>query len=225
MNQLLETPLFGLLLSILGFTIGHFVYQKTKFPLFMPLIVGVVFVITVLLVFDIPLATYEQGGDIISFFLLPATASLGLTIYRVWPVLKQNWLPALVGSIVGVLTSTGTTLLFCKMFNVSELVTQSLFAKQVTTLIAIELAVHRGGDAVLVTFAVCIVGIFGSIAGPFLIKIFKIKDPIAQGVALGTISHGLGTARALTLGEVQGAMSAVAMSICAFITVLVSMIY
>ncbi len=223
MTAWIDSPLFGVTLSILCFCVGQWIFQKTKSPLANPLVIAFILVVLFLQAFDISLETYQKGGDIISFFLLPATACLGLQVYRVWPLIKKAWLPILVGCTVGSLTAIGSTLLLCRMFGLTEAITQSLFPKSVTTAIAIEIATERGGIASITVGAVAVAGITGAMLSPFLVNVLKLKNKTAIGLAIGTSSHALGTTRAMEMGKEEGAMSAVALSASAVITVILSM--
>ena len=219
-----QNPLFGFLLGTASFCFGQWLYQKTKNPICNPLMVASACVIMFLLVFNIPVAHFNEGGAIFELFMIPATACLGLTIYRVLPYFKKYWLPIVVGCVVGCITVLSTTLLLCEIFGLSDQITQTLFPKSVTTPIAMSISATRGGNPNLTSAAVTVVGVFGGIFAPVILNAFRITDPVAQGVAIGTSSHAVGTARALLLGEVQGAMSGVAMALAAVVTVFLSMV-
>ena len=225
MSTFFSSQLFILTLSIGAFVFAQWIQRKTRISLFNPLLVSFLLVLPVLYFCDISATTFVEGSELISFFLVPATACLGLTIYRVWDTVKAQWFPILCGCFVGCLTAIGSTLILCHLFNIPEMITQSLYPKSVTTPIAMAIAESRGGNASLAVAGVAVVGVFGAFSSPFLIKLFRVKNPIAQGVAIGTTCHALGTAAALQIGPMQGAISAVAMSFCAAITVILSMFF
>ena len=223
LSSLTSSSLFGILLSLGSFAIGVQVQKKLKSPLANPLIIAAALCIAVLLVFDIPLENYQQGSGFISLFLGPATATLALSIYRQYPVLKENLLPVLAGTAVGSAVSMSSVLFLCQLFRLDEIMAKSLLAKSVTTAIAIEITAQQGGLAPITVAAVVITGILGAVFSPLLIKLFRVKDPVAAGLAIGTASHALGTTKALELGEVEGAMSSIAIGTAGLVTVIFAM--
>lgn len=220
MMALLDTPLFGIFLSLFAYAVGVYINKKTGLLLLHPLLIALCLVIGFITLTGVPLSYYEQGGNIISMFLPAATASLALSIYRQWDVLKENWLPVVVGTGVGALTSMLTTLLLCRLFGLDQQMTVSLLPKSVTTPIAVALCEQAGGIAAITVVVVMMTGVPGAILAPWLIKALKIDDPVVQGVCIGTASHAVGTSKALELGEVQGAMSGLSIGIAGAWTVL-----
>lgn len=223
MLELLESPFFGVALSILAFWVGVRIQKKTGLVLCNPLLIGIVLTAGVLLLFHIPYESYNQGGELINLFLSPATACLAVAIYGKRQILKENWLPILVGCAAGSAASMGSILLLCRLFGLDEAITASLLPKSVTTPIAISVSQAHGGIGSITVVAVLITGIFGSIAAPLLIKLFRVKDPMAAGLAIGACSHAVGTSRALELGETEGAMSGLAIGVCGIVTVVLSL--
>ena len=188
-----------------------------------PLLIAVLLVSAVLLVCRIPYESYNQGGAIINMFLAPATACLAVSIYTQINLLKENWLPILVGCTAGSITSMGSIYLMCRLFRLDEAVSASLIPKSVTTPIAVSISENLGGIQDITVVAVIITGILGSILAPVLIKLFRVKDPVAAGLAIGACSHAVGTSKALELGETEGAMSGLAIGICGILTVIFSL--
>ena len=223
MSELLESPFFGVALSVLAFWVGVRIQKKTGLLLCNPLLIGVVLTAGVLLLFRIPYEAYNQGGALINLFLAPATACLAVAIYGKRQILKENWLPILVGCAVGSAASMGSILLLCRLFGLDEAMTASLLPKSVTTPIAISVSQAHGGIGSITVVAVLITGIFGSIAAPLLIKLFRVREPLAAGLAIGACSHAVGTSRALELGETEGAMSGLAIGVCGIVTVVLSL--
>ncbi len=217
------SPFFGVALSVLAFWAGTRLQKKTGLVICNPLLVGILLVIAVLVVFKIPYENYNEGGALINLFLSPATACLAVAIYSKVKLLKENWLPILVGCTVGSLTSMGSVWLLCRLFGLSDAMTASLLPKSVTTPIAVSVAEAHGGISSITVVAVIFTGIFGSIVAPFLIRLFRVKDPVAAGLSIGACSHAMGTSKALELGETEGAMSGLAIGVCGLITVVVSM--
>ncbi|MGI5930712.1 LrgB family protein [Pseudoflavonifractor sp.] len=223
MAELFASPFFGIALSVIAFWVGVRIQKKTGLVLCNPLLIAIVLVSAVLLVCRIPYESYNQGGAIINMFLAPATACLAVSIYTQINLLKENWLPILVGCTAGSITSMGSIYLMCRLFRLDEAVSASLIPKSVTTPIAVSISENLGGIQAITVVAVIITGILGSILAPVLIKLFRVKDPVAAGLAIGACSHAVGTSKALELGETEGAMSGLAIGICGILTVIFSL--
>ncbi|MCI9307226.1 MAG: LrgB family protein [Lachnospiraceae bacterium] len=225
MNELWASPFFGISLSILAFWIGVRLQKRLKSVLCNPLLIAILLIAGFLSIFKIPYESYNAGGAIINMFLAPATACLAVSIYSKIRILKENWLPIVVGCTVGSVTSMGSVYLLCRLFRLDASMTASLIPKSITTPIAVEVSSAHGGIVPVTVIAVIFTGILGSIFAPFLIRLFGVKDPVAAGLSIGSCSHAVGTSRAIRLGEIQGAMSGLAIGICGIITVIVSMIF
>ena len=232
MEAVTSSPLFGIVLSILAYAVGIWLNRKAKTPLVNPLLVAIILVALVLLAFHIPLEHYQAGGDFIALFLAPATASLALSVYRQREILKKNLFPVLLGCAAGSLTSM-LSVSFClygkrwqkyRAFRLDEKLTASMLPKSVTTPIAMEISRQHGGIVPVTVAAVIITGILGSMLAPLLIKAFRVKNPVAAGVAIGTASHAVGTSKAVEIGETEGAMSGIAIGISGVFTVLLAML-
>ena len=224
MSEIFSSPYFGVALSVAAFGIGVKLQQKLKTPVCNPLIIAIVLIAGVLLIFKIPYEAYNVGGEIINMFLAPATACLAVAIYTKIKILKQYWLPILVGCTVGSAASMLSVYGMCRLFGLDESLTVSLIPKSVTTPIAVSIAEPAGGMVPITVVAVIGTGILGSIIAPLLIRVFKVTDPMAAGLAIGASSHAVGTSKAIELGEVEGAMSGLAIGVCGIITVLISMV-
>ncbi len=224
LQQVAISPFFGIAISISCYAFGFWVNRKLKTPLANPLLIAIILVVVILVLFDIPLESYNRGGDIISMFLGPATAVLALTIYRQRRLLGKYLISVLCGTFVGSLVSLGSVWFLGKAFGLNDQLIFSLLPKSVTTPIAIDISEQLGGIASLTVAAVVVTGILGSILAPTLIKVFCVKNPVAAGVGIGTCSHAAGTSKAVELGEVQGAMSGIALSLSGIFTVLLALI-
>lgn len=223
MEALFTSPYFGGALSVITFGIGVKLQQKTKSAVCNPLIIAIVLTIAVLLIFKIPYDSYNAGGEIINMFLAPATACLAVSIYTKLSVLKKYWLPIIVGCIAGSLASMGSVYVMCRLFGLDDSLTMSMLPKSVTTPIAIGVAQAHGGVIPVTVVAVIFTGILGSITAPLLIRLFRVSDSVAAGLAIGACSHAVGTSKAIEIGEIEGAMSGLAIGICGIVTVLFSM--
>ena len=224
MNQVTSSPLFGIALSVAAFSVGLWVNRRTKLSIANPILIAIPLVIACLTLTGVPLADYQRGGEVINMLLGPATAALALSIYRQREILKENFLPVLLGCLAGCCASVGSTLALCRIFGLDQALTASLVPKSVTTPIAVELRAQGGGIAAVTIVVVIFTGICGAALAPGFLKLLRVEDPMAAGVAIGTASHGIGTARALQMGKVQGAMSGVAIGVSGIITVLLVML-
>lgn len=223
MRELLSSPLFGILLSILTFLLAKWLGDKLKWQVLNPLLLAIIFCIVILKVFHIPLESYGKGGDMISMFLGPATAVLAYSIYRQIELLKRYFVPVLCGCLAGSLTSMGSAWLFCRLFGLDKSLQASMLPKSVTTPIAIGISEQLGGIPPVTVAIVIVTGILGSVFCPVLMKIFRIRNSVAAGIAIGTCSHAVGTAKAAEIGEVEGAMSGIAIGVSGILTVIISM--
>ncbi|WP_458863418.1 LrgB family protein [Acidaminobacterium chupaoyuni] len=220
MKELFNTPLFGIVLSVAAFEVGLFLNKKLKTPVANPLAIAVFLIIAFLQISGIPLESYQRGGDVIAIFLAPATAVLAISIYGQLERLKRHCLPILVGCTVGSCASIFSVIVLCRLFGLDETLTASLIPKSVTTPIAIGIAAESGGIPAVTVAAVIFTGILGAILSPLLCRVFRVKDPMARGLAIGTSSHAIGTSKALEMGEIEGAMSGLAIGIAGIATVI-----
>ena len=223
MNELTSSPFFGIALTVVAYWIGVKVQKKTGLVICNSMIITVALLIVVLLVFHIPYENYYQGGSLINMFLGPATACMAVTVYAKMDLLKKNWLPVLAGCLAGTLTAIGSILLMSRLFGLDKAITVSLLPKSVTTPIATAVSEGHGGIVPITVAAVIVTGILGNLVSPLLIKILRVKDPMAAGLGIGTCSHALGTAKALELGETEGAMSGLAIGISGIFTALLAL--
>lgn len=220
-----STPFFGLAVSVLCWCFAGWLQRKTKLLICNPVLVTALLVIGILLVFDIPLSSYSAGGDIIKLMLGPATAVLALNIYQQRAVLKQHFLPVVLGCFVGSLVSILFVLLLCRLFGADAMFSASMMPKSVTTAIALGISENAGGIPGLTAAAVVITGVEGAMLAPLFAKVFHITDPVAEGVAIGSCSHAIGTSKAMEIGALQGAMSSIAICVCGIITSVLVMFF
>lgn len=221
-NAVTSNPLFGVTISAAAYIFGVGVNKKLKTPLANPILIADILIITFLLVFKIPYENYSSGGAFIELFLAPATAALAVKIYRQINELKENWLPLLFGTAVGSFASIVCVVALCRLFNLDETLTVSLFPKSVTTAIAVPICQSYGGIPSVTVIALVFTGILGAMFSPILIKVFRINNSVAAGTAIGTASHALGTTKALEIGDVEGAMSGIAIGMAGLITTIYS---
>lgn len=219
MIEYIDTPLFGIGLTVIVFSISNFIYKKMKSPLLNPILLSIVFIIWFLQYLNIEIENYEKGGEIINFFLGPATVAFSIPVYKKLKLLKENLFSTLIAISVGSLAGILTVAILSKLFSLDDMLTLSLIPKATTSAIAIDISEEIKGNPSITIAFVLISGILGNILGPSIFNLFKIKSKIAKGIALGTASHAVGTAKAIELGQTEGAMSSLAISIAGVITV------
>lgn len=210
---------FGVAVSIVGYELGIFLKKKCKTPLMNPLLVSILFVIAVLLLFQIDYADYYEGAKYLSYFLTPATVCLAIPLYRQINLLKQYRMAIAGGICSGVLASLCSVLILCKLFSFSHEQYVTLLPKSITTAIGMGVADKLGGIVTIAVISIILTGILGNILAEIVFRLFRIEEPIAKGLALGTSAHAIGTAKAMELGEVEGAMSSLSIVVAGLITV------
>lgn len=218
-NLLAESTFFGVLISIIGYEIGLFLRRKFKLAIFNPLLISIIFVIIVLLAFHVKYDSYNSGAKYLSYLLTPATICLAVPLYEQMELLKNNLKAILTGIISGVAASLGSILLFSLLFHFSHREYATLLPKSITTAIGMGVSEELGGIVTITVTVIIVTGVLGNIIAEKVCKIFRIKDPIAKGVAIGTAAHAIGTAKAMEMGEVEGAMSSLAIAVAGLITV------
>ena len=222
MNAIINSPLFGILLTLVAFEIGVLISQKFKYSFLNPLLIGNILIVGFLLVTGISLESYNVGGDYISVMLSPATVVLAVPLYRQIQKLKQFWKPILAGIFAGSLTSIGCVIFFSKILGLSSTLMLSILPKSVTIPMGSVISEQIGGIPSVTIIAITVTGITGAVTAPAVCKFFRIKHKVAQGIAIGTASHALGTTRAMEMGEVQGAMSSLSIGIAGLFTAVVA---
>lgn len=221
----LASPFMGLCLTLFWFNVGVWIKNKTKKDVLNPLLTALIGICVTLWVFNIPVASYEKGAVHITLLLSPATVALGLIVYQKRDILKDYFWVVVLSTGIGALASVGTIYALCKVLQLDEIFFRSLFAKSITTPLALAVAESLNGISSLTVLAVVITGIIGAAFSPLWIKWLGITDEAVAGLAIGTSSHALGTSKAIELGKVQGAMSSVAICTTGLVTVLFSMFF
>lgn len=218
MKELFSTEVFSLTLVIGTYLASIALYKKTHICLLHPLIVSILVIIAVLKVCEIPYDSFKQGSQLINFLLGPSVVALGYVLYEQIQYLKGNVVSILTSVFVGSLVGIVSVLLIAKFMGADASLIATLEPKSVTTPIAMGIAEKSGGMPGLTAVIVVAVGIFGSIAGPFVMKAMGIESRIAKGLALGASSHGVGTSVALQIGAVEGAISGLAIGLMGIMT-------
>lgn len=220
LEAIIGTPMFGFCLTLLLYEIGVWVQQKTGSPLANPLLISSVAIIVLLQLTGISFEAYNSGARFVTMFLSPCTAVLAVNIYANLPTIKKYLLPILCGTAAAAATSMISVYAMCRLFRLDDELLLSLLPKSVTTAISMPLAQMTGGiDSILVA-ATMVTGVCTGILAPALIRVFRIKDPVAAGIAIGAAGHGAGTAVAIKLGPTQGATAGIAVGMSGLFTVL-----
>lgn len=217
---MLENRFFGIILTVLALEIGKWINSKVKNPLVNPLLIAILLIIGFLKLTGISYDTYKIGGDFIVFFIGPATVAMILDLYKNLDLLKSNLLPVFLGIILGSIFTLVLTIFITKVVGFDRDIMVSLLPQSVTTAIAISLSEEYAGVAALTAIVVVIRGITGAVVAPTVLKVFRIEDPVAQGVAIGTSSHAVGTSEARKLGKIQGGFSGLSVAVAGIVTAL-----
>ncbi len=219
---LFGSAFFGIALTLLAFKIGLVINKKTKLVICNPLLIAIIIVIVFLVVTGISYDTYYVGGSMIQFLLTPATISLAIPLYRQLEVLKKNFKAIICAILAGSIACAITMFAMAKLFNLSDEVYFGLTSKSVTLAIALGITEELGGIAGVTCVGVVVSGIIGAAFVTIFSRVFKITNPIALGLSVGTASHAIGTSRALQLDELIGAMGSLAIVIAGVLTVAIA---
>ena len=216
----LSTDLFLLTLVLGCFYLGIVIYQKTKISFLQPLLIAMIIIIPFLKITGIEYETFYIHTRILNFMLGPSVVALGYVLYEQLEHIKGNVLSILTAVFVGSVVGISSVVLIAKLFGADKILMASLAPKSVTTPIAISLAEQNGGVPALAAAFVVICGIFGGLVGPIVLRKIGVKSKIAKGLAMGSSSHALGTARAMEMGAIEGAVSGLAIGIMGIMTAL-----
>lgn len=221
MSSFIQTSAYaGVTVSILSYFLGTYLKKKFKFGFINPLLLSIVFTIIVLLVANIDYDTYNSGAQYLSWLLTPATICLAIPLYEQIQLLKKNYKAVIVGITTGVITSLLAVLVLSALFDLTHKEYVTLLPKSITTAIGMDISKEYQGYVSITVAVIVITGVLGNILGEGLCKLFRIKEPIAKGLALGCSSHAIGTAKAMEMGQVEGAMSSLSIAVAGLLTVI-----
>jgi predicted murein hydrolase (TIGR00659 family) len=218
--DLLGSPLFGITLTLVAFVLAQRLYLRSGILLLNPVAVSIIAIMLLLLGAEIPYEQYAIGGRYVLFFLGPAVVALAVPLYQRRAEILARKVPILLGVAAGAVTSIVTASGTAWLLGGSREVVLSLAPKSVTTPIAIGLAETIGGVPPLTAAIVVVTGCFGAVCGPEICRVFGIRDPVAVGLAVGTSSHGVGTARMLEIDRLGGATAGLAIGLNGLMTAL-----
>ena len=211
---------FGFFITLFGYWVSIQIAKRMRSTLCNPLLLTIIFIIAFLKLADISYASYDNGAKYINYFLTPSTVCLAVPLYRQLKLLKEYAGAILISIMSG--TAACAIMIFglAKLFLLENSIYASLVPKSITTAIALGMSEELGGLSAVTVMAVFVTGILGAVIANTVFKIFKIEDPVAQGLAMGTASHAIGTSKALELGEIQAAMSSLAIAVTGILTVI-----
>lgn len=221
MKELLSSSTyFGVLISLMGYGLGLILKRKFKKTIFNPLLISIIFVIFALLALGVDYESYNSSAKYLSYFLTPATVCLSIPLYQQLELLKGNYKAILGGIVSGALASFVSVFALAKLFGLNHEQYVTLLPKSITTAIGMGVSQELGGIVTITVAVIIITGVLGNIMAELVCKLFRIEEPVAKGIALGTSSHAIGTVKAMELGEVEGAMSSLAIAVTGLVTVL-----
>jgi predicted murein hydrolase (TIGR00659 family) len=198
---------------------GVWLRGKTKIDFLNPLLISIASIIAILLIFKIDYKAFNESAKYLSYLLTPATVALAIPLYKQLDLLKKNLKAILIGVASGVITSMSSVLGFCILFRLSHENYVTLLPKSITTAIGMDVSKELGGSVTISVAVIIITGILGNMLATTMTKIFRIKNPIAVGLMCGPASHAIGTAKAMQIGEIEGAMSSLAIVVSGLMTV------
>ncbi len=222
---ILNSAYFGIALSIFVYFISLRIRTATKLEFVNPLLITIILLIIFLLSFKIDYETYNSSAKYLSYLLTPATVCLAIPLYKQLSLLKKNIKAVIIGITVGVITSLGSIFLMSYLLGLTHEQYVSLLPKSVTTAIGVGISEELGGMPSITIAAIVLTGNLGNLLAVWICKLFRIKEPIAVGLAIGTSSHALGTTKALEIGEVEGAMSSLSIAVAGLLTVVFASVF
>ena len=216
-----SSSFFAVTLTLLAFAFGSACQKKWKWAVLNPILIAAAVIIAVLKLLHIPNSVYQDGCAFLSYLLTPATICLAISFYDQFQKLKSHLAAAVLGILAGTVASIGTIWAMANLFQLDAAIAASLLPKSVTTAIGVALTEEIGGVAAIATAAIVITGIIGNITGPTLCRLFRLKSEVAQGVAFGTSSHVVGTAKAVELSQLTGAVSSMSLTVAGIFTAVI----
>lgn len=220
MNEFMQDSAFaGVTISLLTYMLGMYLKKRFRSGLLNPLLLSIAVSIVVLWAARIDYDVYNAGAKYLSWFLTPATVCLAIPLYEQLELLKKNWAAVAAGIVSGVLTNMATVFALALLFGLNHQEYVTLLPKSITTAIGMGVSEELGGYVTITVAVIVITGVLGNILGDFVCKVFGIREPIAKGLALGTSAHAIGTAKAMEMGEVEGAMSSLSIAVSGVLTV------
>ena len=224
-DLIVSSAFFGSVLSLAAYFIGVWMKNRFRLAIFNPILIAVLLCIAFLAVTGISYDTYYASARYLGWFLTPATVCLAIPLYEQLSKLKENFAAICVGILSGVLTSLVTVLVIALVFHLTHEQYVTLLPKSVTSPIGMGIAEELGGYPAITVPVIIITGLVGNVVAEPFLKLLRVTDPVAKGIAIGSSSHALGTAKALEMGEVEGAMASLSIATSGLITVVGASIF
>lgn len=220
MKELLsDSVFFGVFVSIITYELGVFLKNRWKLAIFNPLLLSVLAVMGILAVLKMDYDAYYEGAKYLSYLLTPATVCLAVPLYEKIGLLKQHAVAIIGGIVSGVLTSLLTVLACALLFHFTHEQYVTLLPKSITTAIGMGVSEELGGLVTITVAVIILTGVLGNIIAESVLKLFRIEEPVAKGIAIGSASHAIGTVKAMEIGEIEGAMSSLSIAVAGLLTV------
>lgn len=220
-NEISKLPVFTVFLTLIVWELSLIVSTRTKKAYMNPLLISIVTICILLTILRINISNYLVGGNMINYFLGPATVVLAIPLFRQLHLLKRHSIAIITSTVVGVITSLISVTLLCKILNVDQSIFLSLLPKSITTAVGIEVSKQIGGIPGISVVGIIVTGITGAIIAQSTLLFGGIKNSVAKGIAIGTSSHAVGTSKAMEMGEVEGAFSGLAIGLAGVTTSLI----
>ena len=224
-EMLCNSTFLGVMISILTYELGRLLKKKFKLAIFNPVLISIISVILLLLFFDVDYTSYNEGAKYLSYLLTPATVCLAIPLYEQLELLRENAKAIIIGLVSGVITSLVCVLALSLLFHLDHQAYVTLLPKSITTAIGMGVSEEMGGMVTITVAVIIITGVLGNMIAESICKIFRIEEPIAKGIAIGSSAHAIGTAKALEMGEIEGAMSSLSIVVAGLLTVIGASIF
>lgn len=226
MNHIISDFLFfGSVISFVSYELGIQIKKRLKLAIFNPLLISIILVMAFLTVFKIHYTVYNESAKYISYLLTPATICLAVPLYRQLNLLKKHRKAIIAGTLTGVLTTMSTVFLLALVFGLNHQEYVTFLPKSITTAIAMGISEEMKGIVTITVASIIITGILGSIIAETVCHVFKITNPVAVGIAIGSAAHAVGTTKAMEIGEIEGAMSSLAIATSGLCTVIFASVF
>lgn len=220
MNEFFINSAFaGVTISLVSYMLGMYLKKKFKLGIFNPLLIAIAVTMVILFALNVDYDTYNTGAKYLSWLLTPSTVCLAIPLYEQIALLKKNFAAVAAGIVAGVLASLLSIFIMANLFGLGHTEYVTLLPKSITTAIGMGVSEELGGYVTITVAVIVITGVLGNIFAELICKIFRINEPIAKGIAIGSASHAIGTAKAMEMGEIEGAMSSLSIAVAGILTV------
>ena len=224
LDFLTNSLFFGVAVSLAAYEVGSILKKKFKSPLLNPLLISIILVIAILVALDVDYQSYNISAKYLSYLLTPATVCLAIPLYEQIEKLKSNWKAIVAGIVSGIISCVLCVYSFSLIFGLTHEQYVTLLPKSITTAIGMDVSTELGGITTITVAVIIITGVFGNIVGEPICKLFHITEPVAKGVGMGSSAHAIGTAKAMEMGEVEGAISSLSIAVTGLLTVIAASI-